>query len=235
MTIGIMQPYFLPYLGYFQLMNICDGFVVYDNIKFTKKGWINRNRMLFDGKDLMFSIPLKGDSDFLNVDQRSIGDNFEKERSKTLGHIRSSYKGAPNFRSAYPVIEDIFNCSERNLFSFVYNSIVKVTGYLSIDTPLIISSTIAMDHDLKGKYRVMEICKKLGADTYVNPIGGTELYNKEEFAANGINLRFHKMRSVTYAQNGNTFIPSLSILDVMMFNDRETITGLLQEFDIINE
>ncbi len=233
MKVGIMQPYFLPYLGYFQLMSICDTFVVYDNIKFTKKGWIHRNRMLLNDKDHMFSIPLRSDSDFLNVDQRFIGENFDKERMKILGQIRSAYGRAVCFHEVYPLIEDIFIDNEKNLFRFIYNSLVKIKESLSITTPLVISSEVAIDHDLKGKHRVMELCKALGGDTYINPVGGMELYDKEEFKANGIDLHFHKMRAVTYPQYGDAFIPSLSILDVMMFNPKEKIQQQLKEYDLI--
>ncbi len=228
-----MQPYFLPYLGYFQMMNACDKFVVYDNIQFTKKGWIHRNRMLLNGKDVMFSLPLKNDSDFLNVDQRYLGENYEKEKNKILGQIRSSYTKAPLFKTVYPVIEDIFNESERNLFVFIFNSLKKIADYLSILTPLVVSSTLDIDHSLKGKYKVMELTKKLGADTYINPIGGVDMYDKQEFAENGITLHFHKMKQLIYPQFANDFIPYLSILDVMMFNDKTTIAGYLSEFDLL--
>ncbi len=228
-----MQPYFLPYLGYFQLINACDSFVVYDNIQFTKKGWIHRNRMLLNGKDMMFTLPLKSDSDYLNVDQRFLGENYEKEKNKILGQVRSAYAKAPNFKTAYPIIEDIFNDAERNLFAFIFNALRKINNYLNISTPLIVSSTINIDHGLKGKYKVMEIIKKLGADTYINPIGGMELYDKQEFATNGLALEFHKMKPVVYPQFSNEFIPYLSILDVMMFNDKTAITAYLNEFDLL--
>jgi hypothetical protein len=233
MKIGIMQPYFLPYLGYFQLMSACDNFVVYDNIKFTKKGWIHRNRMLLNGKDELFGIPLKSDSDFLNVDERIIGDNFEKEKGKILGQLRSTYSKAVYYSVAYPVIEDIFNNEERNLFLFILNSIVKIKEYLGIATTLTISSEVEIDHSLKGKYKVIELCKKLGGTTYINPIGGIELYNKDEFMNKGITLQFHKMRPVVYPQLSNTFIPALSILDVMMFNDKAAIGRYLFEYDLL--
>jgi len=233
MKIGIMQPYFLPYLGYFQLMNACDKFVVYDNIKFTKKGWIHRNRMLLNGKDVLFSLPLKNDSDFLNVDERFISDNFDKEKNKILGQIRSSYSKAAYFPEVYPLIENIFNCNEKNLFDYIFNSIVRIKEYLSIGTELIVSSTINIDHSLKGKERVMELCKKVNGGMYINPIGGMELYDKEDFKNNGINLHFHKMRPIVYAQNNEAFLPALSILDVMMFNSNETIQKYLLEFDLL--
>ncbi len=233
MRIGIMQPYFLSYLGYFQLITACDKFVIYDNIKFTKNSWIRRNRMLLNNKDEMFSIPLKSDSDFLNIDQRFIIDNFEKEKIRILGQIKSSYRKAPFFNEVYPLIEEIFNYNETNIFYFVLNSIVKVNAYLLIDTPIIISSKIDMDHNLKGELRVIEIVKKLEGDTYINPIGGMKLYNREDFKANGIELLYHRMKPITYTQYDNPFIPSLSIMDVMMFNDKPAIKSFLSEFDLI--
>ncbi len=233
MKTGIMQPYFLPYLGYFQLINACDSFVVYDNIQFTKKGWIHRNRMLLNGKDMMFTLPLKNDSDYLNVDQRFLGENYEKEKAKILGQVKSSYGKAPHFKTAFPIIEDIFNDSERNLFAFIFNALKKINNYLDITTPLIVSSTIDIDHSLKGKHKVIALIKKLGADTYINPIGGMELYSKDEFSENGIALQFHKMKPVVYPQFSNEFIPYLSILDVMMFNDKTTMRNYLGEFDLL--
>ena len=233
MKVGIMQPYLLPYLGYFQIMNACDKFVVYDNIKFTKKGWIHRNRMLLNNTDLMFSLPLKKDSDFLDIDQRFIADTFKSDKNKILGQIRSSYSKAPHFATAYPVIEGIFNYPDNNLFNFILNSLVAIKAYLSIDTALIVSSTIDIDHSLKGKYRVMEICKNLKAKDYINPIGGMELYDKEEFQQNGLNLYFHKMHPITYPQNSTTFLPSLSILDVMMYNSKDNVTEYLHQFDLL--
>ncbi len=233
MKTGIMQPYFLPYLGYFQLMNACDVFVIYDNIKFTKKGWIHRNRMLLNGRDQLFSLPLKSDSDFLNIDKRAISDDFDKERNKILGQIRSSYGKAPYFSQVYPLVENIFNSLEKNLFQFIFSSITSVSKYLSINTPVIVSSNVDIDHTLKGKDKVMELCRKTGGNTYINPIGGLELYDKEEFKAHGIDLYFHKMRPITYPQNGNAFVPYLSILDVLMFNDVATIQKYLLEFDLL--
>lgn len=228
-----MQPYFLPYLGYFQLMKASDTFVVYDNIQFTKKGWINRNRMLLNGKDITFSLPLKKDSDYLNLDKRYLADNFEKEKNKILGQIRSAYSKATHFRTVYPMIEGIFNYNDKNLFAFIYNSIIKVNEYLHIDTPIIISSKTEIDHELKNKFKVMALCHNLGGDVYINPIGGMELYDKEEFKRNGINLYFHKMRTVSYNQFGNDFVPSLSIMDVLMFNDEDAIQKILLEYDLI--
>ena len=104
--IAIMQPYFFPYIGYWQLMNAVDQFVLYDNIQYTKKGWITRNRFLRDGNAIYFSLPIKKDSDYLNICDRYLTDGFEKEASKILRQIKSAYKRAPHFIDAFDLFED---------------------------------------------------------------------------------------------------------------------------------
>ncbi|MEP7254558.1 MAG: WbqC family protein [Ferruginibacter sp.] len=227
MTIAIMQPYFLPYIGYFQLINSVDSFVIYDNIKYTKKGWINRNRMLVNGKDEYFSVPLQKDSDFLNVVERQLAEIFLQENQKTLRKIKEVYKKAPQISNVLEVVESIFNNNERNLFNFIFHSIKQINEYLDIQTKLIISSTIPVDHQLKGADKVMAICKSLNAGKYINPVGGQELYDKTIFGKENLELKFLLSKPFEYMQFGNTFVPWLSILDVIMFNDRDTIKDYL--------
>lgn len=230
--IGIMQPYFLPYIGYFQLMNYVDEFIVYDNIQFTKKGWIHRNRMLQNGKDEYFTLPLKKDSDFLNVNQRFLSDSFSQERVKMLNKIQNNYRKAQHFDKVFPILIDILNYPSDNLFEFIFNSISKIKLYLEIQTPLIISSSFSISDNLKGKDKVMELVKESQGSDYINPIGGLELYDKDEFSDKGIKLMFLKTNNFHYPQFKNEFIPFLSILDVMMFNDKDKIHGFLNEFEL---
>jgi hypothetical protein len=219
MKIAIMQPYFLPYIGYWQLIAAVDVFVLYDNIKYTKKGWINRNRFLTNGVEAVFSLPLRKDSDFLDVNQRYLADSFDREN--LLNQFREAYRKAPEFSSVMPLLEIIIRNPAANLFEYILGSIRAVCGFLEIKTPLVVSSTIACDHSLKAAERVQAICKTLGADTYVNPVGGLELYSKDDFARNGIDLKFLKALPLEYEQSGNAFVPWLSILDVLVFNSKE--------------
>jgi hypothetical protein len=227
-----MQPYLFPYIGYFQLMNSADEFVIYDNIEFTKKGWINRNRILVNGKDSYITLPLKKDSDFLNVCERRIADIWVTERKKILNQIKESYRRAPYFDIVYQIFEKALLFEEMNLFNFIMHSLKLVREYMNIRTPLIISSDVPVDHTLKADIKVMEICKARKADEYWNPIGGLELYNKEEFKKEGIDLHFLRTQAITYKQLNNEFIPWLSIIDVMMFNSREEIGRLLHLFTL---
>lgn len=233
-TIGIMQPYFLPYLGYWQLINAVDEFVVYDNIQYTKKGWFNRNRILVGGSDWLFTLPLKKDSDFLDVNQRELSETSELEVEKILRVISNAYRRAPYFEQAYPVIESCFRCPDKNLFRYIFNSLQTVSAYLGIKDKFVVSSAVPIEHKvLKGQEKVLAICKSREADHYINALGGQELYDKDIFKAEGIDLNFIRMGDVKYEQFNNEFVPGLSIIDVMMFNDKETITQMLGEYELI--
>jgi hypothetical protein len=230
MKLGIMQPYFLPYIGYWQLLAAVDKFVIYDNIQYTKKGWINRNRFLQNGKDVLFTIPLKKDSDFLDVVGRSVAENYD--RSKLLNQFEASYRKAPFFGEVFPVITSIVKAGHQNLFDYILNSIKHVADFLEIKTLIEISSSIPMDHTLRGEQKVMGICRAIGATRYINPSGGQDLYSKEVFAGLGIELQFIITRPICYRQFGEAFVPNLSIVDVMMFNSRESIHAMLCEYDL---
>jgi hypothetical protein len=216
-----MQPYFLPYIGYFQLISAVDLFIVYDNIKYTKKGWINRNRMLQNGKDVTFSLPLKSDSDSLFICQRELSTDLNQNR--LLNQFTGAYQRAPYFEQTFPLIEEIVNYGNANLFEFLKHSIVKTCKHLGITTEIRNSSEIAIDHSLKNQEKVLALCEAVAATTYVNAIGGMELYSREKFQDRAVDLRFIQSRPLEYPQLGDAFVPWLSIIDVMMFNQIETI------------
>jgi hypothetical protein len=230
MKLAIMQPYFMPYIGYFQLINSVDEFVIYDNIQYTKKGWINRNRVLVNGKDQLITLPIKKDSDYLNVVERELSESWGKDKGKMLNVIKSSYNKAPYFQETFELISKCLNNTEVNLFKFIYDSIVLINDHLEIKTSIIISSTIDADHTLKSQEKVLSLCKEQNADIYINSIGGVELYDKEIFKQNNIELNFIKSNPVQYTQFNNEFVPWLSIIDVMMFNSKEQIKEYLNNY-----
>ena len=232
MKVGIMQPYFLPYIGYFQLIAFVDKFVIYDNIKYTKKGWINRNRMLQNGTDKIFSVALAKASDRLDIVERELSSDFN--RQKLLSQFRGCYLKAPYFEDVWPLMESIVSFQDDNLFRYIQNSIVLICDYLDIDTEIIVSSSVAADHDLLSQDRVLSICEALNANTYVNPIGGVELYSSEDFAAVGYDLKFINTDTIEYAQFGSSFVPWLSILDVLMFNSKDgAISLLVNKYELV--
>lgn len=228
MKIAIMQPYFLPYIGYFQLIDAVDQFVVYDNIKYTKKGWINRNRMLVNGMDVIFSLPLKKDSDYLDVVQRQLASDFS--RDAMLRKFKNAYAPAPYFDSTFQLLEQILDCETKNLFEFIYNSIGLVCAHIGITTAIRKSSTIEIDHSLKGQDKVLAICVALGTDSYINSIGGVDLYSTQVFESSYIELKFLQSNHVIYPQFDSSFVPWLSIVDVLMFNPIPKCASLIKQY-----
>lgn len=232
MKVAIMQPYLFPYIGYFQLISSVDLFIVYDNIKYTKKGWINRNRILQNGKDIIFSLPLRSGSDFLDVRDREIAADFNP--NKLLNQIVSAYRRAPYFAQTIPLIEMILRNEERNLFKFIHHSIIKTCEHLGITTDIRISSEINIDHGLKNQDKVIALCETVEANAYINAIGGIEIYSKDAFLARGLELEFIKSKSYEYTQFGNEFVPWLSIIDVTMFNPLDTVRASIQsDYELI--
>jgi WbqC-like protein family len=230
-TIGIMQPYFLPYIGYWQLLAAVDRFVVYDNIKYTKKGWINRNQFLRNDAAAFFTLPLKKGPDSLHIAQRMIADDFDP--AALLNPIASSYRKAPFFDSAFPLIESIVTAAPRNLFEFLLNSLLATAAFLDIRTPVVVSSAVPVDHSLKSEHRVLAVCRALGATRYVNAIGGRELYSAQTFKRDGIELKFIQSRPIAYQQFDGRFVPSLSIVDVLMFNSKDAVRAMLGAYDLV--
>lgn len=221
-----MQPYFLPYIGYFQLIAAVDQFILYDNIKYTKKGWINRNRMLLNGTDAMFSLPLKKGSDYLDVVERELARDFD--RTNLLNQFKGTYGRAPQFELTYPLLERILRHDDANLFRYIHHSIERLCEHLGIKTEIKISSEISIDHELKGKDKVLALCKAVGATTYINTIGGVELYSKDDFLNQGINLQFIRSQPFHYAQFEAPFVPWLSIIDVLMFNPLDAVCECIE-------
>lgn len=233
MKVAIMQPYFLPYIGYFQLINAVDKFVIYDNIQFSKKGWINRNRILVNGKDVLVSLPLKKDSDYLNIGGRFIADSFEEDKFKILSRVKNAYQKAPEFAVVFSLFEKIVKYEEKNLFYFILNSLTILCAYMEIKTEFVISSKVPINHALKAQEKVIALCDKLKASTYVNAIGGMELYSREDFEKGNIKLSFIKSHPIEYPQFKDVFVPWLSIIDILMFNDKQTVKTYLNSYELL--
>lgn len=232
-TFAVMQPYLFPYIGYYQLMDIVDCFIVYDNIEFTKKGWIHRNRILMNGEPGYITVNLEKGSDYLMVNERKISPVYVKERRRVLAKIEANYKNAPFFEEIMPFVRQCLEYDESNLFDYILYSIRQVNAYLGIDTEIVISSKIPIDHTLRNKHKLWAISKELEISEYINPIGGMDLYNKKEFAENGVNLQFHQSSLSPYTQVGTCeFAPALSIIDMLMNIGREGVVHNLKDFKL---
>jgi hypothetical protein len=232
MRLAIMQPYFLPYIGYLQLMQAVDKFVIYDDVNYINKGWINRNRILLNGQEYLFTIPLKNASQNKLIHEIGLSDD-PKWRSKLLKTIEQAYKKAPFYTATSALIENILNLPADNLSHWITESFKVLNQHIGIQTELVASSSIYQNTHLKAQERILDICQQEKATQYVNPIGGVELYDKAFFEQAGIQLNFIKSKAVVYPQFKHEFTPWLSVLDVMMFNDIPAIQGFLKEYELI--
>lgn len=233
MKVGIMQPYFLPYIGYWQLLNAVDVYVVYDDVNFIKNGWINRNRILVQGHTQYMNVRMSGSSSFKRINEVRV-DASDVWRKKLLRTVEMAYRKAPCFREVFPLFERIVCQRETNLAQFLFASIQEVTAFLQINTRLLLSSEVPQDRTLHGEARVLDICQSLGASEYVNAIGGQALYRSSHFAVRGIALHFLQSEASPYPQFGVAFIDHLSLLDVMMFNPPEKIHRMMDEYRLID-
>jgi WbqC-like protein family len=234
MRIGIMQPYIFPYIGYFQLINAVDRFVVYDDVNFIKQGWINRNRILLNKKDFLFSVPVKDISSFKTIKESLIDTaKYSIWVTKFLSTLTQAYKKAKHYNAAYSHIRQILEQEYSNISELATASLTGVCAYAGVDREWTLTSSGYGNENLKAQDRVIDICKKEQGTEYFNAAGGQELYCREDFQKHGIVLKFIKPRSFQYAQLNNDFIPGLSIIDVMMFNSVDEINYLINQYELI--
>ncbi len=234
MKLSIMQPYFLPYLGYWQLIASADSFVIYDDVNFIKGGWINRNRYLYHGQPKYFNITMSGASPNKKINEVGLmKDPRYQPAKKLLSTFRMAYQKAPMYPQVFPLLEEILLYETDMLAPYLEHSIRAVCRYLEIPTRILLSSRIREKNcALTGKDKVIDICRCLGAGTYINASGGRRLYHHDDFEAAGIRLWFIEMDPIEYPQFGDPFVPGLSIVDVLMFNEREQVQKMLGKYQL---
>jgi hypothetical protein len=229
MKLAIMQPYFFPYIGYWQLISAVDTFVIYDDVNFIKQGWINRNNIIGNDSAQLISLQLIGASSFKLINSVMVGN----KSPKILKTIEQTYKKSSYFEKVFPLIQEVLQNKEENLAQFLTFSIKKICAYLDIKTNILLSSELKKNNDLKGQSKILNICDVLQAKQYINAIGGQELYQKEAFSQQNIELLFIKNKAINYQQFQSPFRPNLSIIDVLMFNNKEQVKQYLIEFELI--
>jgi len=233
MAVAIMQPYFFPYLGYFQLVQAVDHFVFYDDVMFIKKGWINRNRILMQGNEFLFTIPLDKQSQNKTIRESTV--SWGKEfPSKFMNQLDSAYKKAPNYLEVRDLIEQVLNRKFESLADLACESVQATWTYLGLEKKFYQSSQLSVSEDLGRAERLIEITKFLGESSYINAVNGQELYEKSFFKENGIDLHFLKPNLNPYLQ-GNTkeFVNGLSIIDVLMWNKKDDVVQWVENFNLI--
>ncbi|MFN7093832.1 MAG: WbqC family protein [Burkholderiales bacterium] len=226
MKIAIMQPYLFPYVGYFQLLTQVDKFVLFDDVSYIKKGWINRNRILVNSNPQFITIPCnKISQNKLIKDIITINDKLPY--TKLLKTIEHAYNKAPFFSQVMPIIEAVFSKHGISIAEMAATSINLVLDYLGMNKKILFSSKLNYNKDFEGLAKILAICKILNADTYINMESGRLLYNVEAFQNENISLKFLKPLMLEYKQFNEQFISGLSIVDVLMFNNKNAVVSML--------
>lgn len=226
-----MQPYFLPYIGYFSLINAVDKFVLADDLQYIRRGWVNRNQIKVQGHSQYITVPLKKAPTATQINKMELisPERFAYVLKRT---IEANYGRCPYFHEiknlAFDLLGPIANLSDLDIAL-----ITRVCDYLRINTPLYISSKLNGNVSLRREYRIQSICKTLGGTHYINPIGGMSLYSKTDFSKLGLTLSFLKMNSIVYQQGRGDFTPDLSIIDVLMWNSISAVRKMLNDYVLI--
>lgn len=231
-----MQPYFFPYLGYFHLISSVDLLVIYDVVQFSKGGWLNRNRILHPNKGWQYiTAPLKRASYQNHIDKaiaiKSIETSETAWPQRVVNQLTHYKKAAPFYLNVIPFVHDCLFFETRFIAELNTNILVQVCDYIDIEFHYQLASQLQIDlnDDLDAEEKVLHICEHFGATQYVNLPGGRHLYNKTKFTAKGIELMFCELPPMTYDCQSYEFIPSLSIIDVLMWNTPEKVREHLEK------
>lgn len=224
-----MQPYLFPYLGYYQLVNSVDKFVFYNDVTFIKGGYINRNNILCNNKAQRITVPVLGLSSNKKINELS----FDKNVNKILKTITQNYAKAPFFEYIYPIIESVLMDDNRSVDYICSRSVKEIFSYLGITKAFYLSSDLNHDRELSAKDRLVDMSKLMDCSIYINSPGGKSLYNKEYFTAKNIELLFIEIDNYCYKQNCNEFVPHLSMIDVLMWNDKQQVIKLFNKYKLV--
>lgn len=232
MKLAIMQPYFFPYLGYFQLIDAVDKFVFLDDVNFIRKGWVNRNRILVNGNTHLFTLPIKGASQNIAINALELNNEPNSWSRKLIETVRQSYKKSPYQEDGIGLLERVLGDAEKGLASICRSSIREVLDYLGMSKDFVFTSAIYDNQSLKGDKRILDICQREGATMYINLPGGRELYDSEVFLKDKIELRFISSEFPEYAQFSQDFVPGLSILDIVMNCSKDQIRSMMTRYTL---
>ncbi|MBC3757747.1 WbqC family protein [Hyunsoonleella sp. SJ7] len=237
MKLGIMQPYFMPYLGYIGLVNYVDHFILFDTPQFIRHGWIERNQILkLDGEPMYIKVPLIKHSRNTSIKDVSINNRINW-KDKILAQLSHYKKRAPHYSSVIKMLDSIFEYDYESIVDLNYKALSEVCSYLDIKTPISIWSE--MDIEIESVNSpdewALNICKALNADSYYNPPGGRSFFDIEKYDKAGVKLNFLEVNQRSYKQFSEGFVPYLSIIDTLMFCDKEEIRLILNDLNIKQE
>lgn len=237
MRLGIMQPYFFPYIGYISLIKNTDLFILFDTVQFIRHGWIERNRILKPNEGWQYiSVPLEKHKQKVSIQDIRIN-NEVMWRQKLLAQL-VHYKKAPYYEQVMKLINEVFEGEYEDIVTLNKVCLLKICKYLNIQCEIEVFSNMRLE--IGNVYEpdewALNICKSIPmVNEYWNPPGGMSFFDKRKYEDEGINLKFQRMNLHSYWQQrrGQAFEPNLSILDVMMFNSVEEIHHMLDDYELI--
>ena len=233
MKLAIMQPYFFPYIGYWQLLHAVDRFVIYDDVNYIKGGWVNRNRILINGNPVFITAPLHQPSPFKRICDTDLHSS-PVWRDKLVRMVETTYRRAAYFADVFPIVERLIRHETNNLSSYLVHQLQTLAAAMGIDTDFVVTSRSYGNGQLSGQIRLLDICSREGACAYINLQGGQSLYDGETFRKAGIDLSFIAMRAISYRQRTAGFVPRLSIIDALMEIGLVGIKEHLHAFDLMD-
>ena len=234
--LGIMQPYFFPYIGYFQLINAVDRWISFDLVQYIDKGWINRNRILHPDKQkdwLYITVPVQHHKRTDKIGDITINDTIQW-RDDLMGKL-SAYRKAPYYDATMQLVRECLSYTDDRISEFATRTIMRICQYLDITTPIDVASHMSMslpEAEHAGQW-ALNISATLRAAEYINPYSGYEIFDKQEFESKNIKLTFIKPILNPYVQRKGRFIPGLSIIDVLMWNGREKTVEMLNDYELL--
>jgi hypothetical protein len=229
--LAIMQPYFFPYIGYWQLIHAVDRFVIYDDVNYIVRGWINRNRLLINGQPGYITVPLRQPSQNRRICDISLQPS-PVWRDKLVKSVEVAYRRAPYFVAAFSVVERIIRYEADNLSDYLVHQLRTLSVFMGIQTEFVPTSRCYGNDELSGQERILDICKREGATNYINPQGGQALYDRGSFIQNCLDLKFLVPSVIEYKQFEHLHVPWLSIIDVLMFNGIKGTRKLLENYSV---
>lgn len=251
MKVAIMQPYFFPYLGYFQAMHAVDKYILHDQLNYIKEGFIHRNRYLTTGGDVkFFNVAVQKKSSNALIADIRVADHVGW-RGKIKEQFKQNYRRAPFFEDVFPLVEKVVDADTDLLAEINAKSIAMVKGYLGLSCDLVPNAENYLDieDNLRAIYvkgvegravvekktmRVLMVCQRENADIFVNATGGRDLYRPDQFRAYGVDLYFVQSDLIKYPQYGmKYFQPNLSILDALFNCSPEHVVDMVGRYQLI--
>jgi hypothetical protein len=235
MTLGIMQPYFFPYIGYFSLIKHVDHFILFDTPQFIRHGWVDRNRTLSaNGDPIYIRVPLMKHHQTTPINELKIR-FLENWQEKIFAQLTPYKKRAPNYKQTIDLLKYILSKQFTQLAPLNHHITTILCEHLNIQTPITKWSSMDMkiEEVREPDEWALNICKAMGSNSYINPIGGVSFFDRNKYEKNGIEIKFLNSIPAQYPQLNTNFQPFLSIIDILMFNSPKNIQEMLNQFELV--